>query len=683
MKHILFSLLVLIGVSATAQVYDPTKHTPSNKAYGVAQAAPTDARSMYYDTTLFRYRPFQSTAEVLTYLPLAKYRTGGFDILVNSGGSLDTGVITGGVNTAYWFRNGTHDSNLVVKIIASGGAETDTTSLSARIDAVNTELDGLNPMSDSGDITYGGTSGAPRRRAVGAEGQIMQVVSGVPNWGSGAPWSGSLVGTNVSSSTSATMPSSSQVHVFTGTSEGTWTLPSLTSKVLIVKNNGEANLIVQRGGSDEIWTSSAVTSVTLAIGEGAIFAGIGGYWTAAIRDRSTYIGLSTGTLTATGAVEFGSTIKFPTGAGDGKFWRSNATGEGSWATLPTFTLAEGTYGEIDVSPGGNMEMNAAGYSNILAYITDNQLLSLEMFNDTMFQDFASGAVGSGQLNAVKGDTVYDYLQTNYGTPSTIGKNILTSTNPSAVTWLRGNADNTATWRTAAQTKSDLAIASSDLTDVANIAFENTTNNFTQGQTVSADLTVTGRVKAPYVNRQLQTLRRLGYNVIAEPINTPFFAVMTNTGLVDGSVRMFALELEKDTTLTGITFFQSVQGVFTADNNNKVGLYSVSGTTATLVASSANNANVFKGTSDSRVSENFTTPYAATAGLYYVVALWNTSANTTTPALFSVTGNTAQQFMGLTNDLSLAYSVASQTDLPATVDLSTATKLNNRIYLSVY
>jgi hypothetical protein len=344
--------------------------------------------------------------------------------------------------------------------------------------------------------------------------------------------------------------------------------------------------------------------------------------------NGTYTGALTSVgHTSTGPVEFGSTIKFPTGAASGRIWTSDATGFGTWQPPASATLADGTYGEIDVA-SANMTMNETGYTSIISYITSNQLLTLEMFANGEFEDFATGAVANSETRAVSGDVVYDYMQ-------------------------------------------------------ANLAYKASANTYTATQTVNANLEVNGQLKAPYVNKQLQTLRTLGYNVIAEPINTPFFVVNTNTGLVDGSVRMMGLYLEKDTTLTGVTFFQSVQGDYTADNNNKIGLYSVSGTTATLVASSANDGNVFKGTSDSRVSKAFSAPYAAAAGLYYVVVLWNNSANTTTPALFSSTGSTAQQILGLTNSLSLGYSVASQTDLPATVDLSTATKLNNKIYLAVY
>lgn len=116
MKKLLLILLVaLAGFSSFGQTYNPTQHTTSNKAYGPGQAVPTDARSMYYDATLFVFRPYQSTAEVLSYLNLTKYREGKFDIIVNSGGVLSGGVITGGINYVYYFRNGLTNADLVRK----------------------------------------------------------------------------------------------------------------------------------------------------------------------------------------------------------------------------------------------------------------------------------------------------------------------------------------------------------------------------------------------------------------------------------------------------------------------------------------------------------------------------------------------------------------------------------------
>lgn len=122
MRNILLILLALIFIKcsdktkSTATTYDPARHTPINKAFGVAQANPIDARSYYYDATLFKYRPYQSVAEVNAYLNQTKFRQGSFSVFINVGGVLNSdGTFTGGLLCEYSYRNGTNDGDLVSK----------------------------------------------------------------------------------------------------------------------------------------------------------------------------------------------------------------------------------------------------------------------------------------------------------------------------------------------------------------------------------------------------------------------------------------------------------------------------------------------------------------------------------------------------------------------------------------
>ena len=116
MKKLLFIIALFVSFATSAQTYIPPEHTVSNKSYGMAQAGPTDARTYFFDANNFVYRPYQSTAEVLTYLGLPKYRTGQFDIVVNTGGTLNPdGTLTGGTNAIWYFKNGQADGDLVLK----------------------------------------------------------------------------------------------------------------------------------------------------------------------------------------------------------------------------------------------------------------------------------------------------------------------------------------------------------------------------------------------------------------------------------------------------------------------------------------------------------------------------------------------------------------------------------------
>ena len=125
-KITIYSLLLIFSLigyqqQGYAQTYSPSVHTVVSKSLGL-NGLTADARSYYYDATHFVYRPYQSTAEVLTYLSTTKNRQGNFPIYVNPTGTINssTGVMTGGSVLEYWFKDGTADANLVQK--ASGGS---------------------------------------------------------------------------------------------------------------------------------------------------------------------------------------------------------------------------------------------------------------------------------------------------------------------------------------------------------------------------------------------------------------------------------------------------------------------------------------------------------------------------------------------------------------------------------
>lgn len=84
--------------------FDPALHTASNKPYA-SWGTPTDARYWYYDDSIFTYRPYNSTGEVLSYLVGADARAGAVTVQV-----MVTGVLR-----EYWFRDGVADGDLIAK----------------------------------------------------------------------------------------------------------------------------------------------------------------------------------------------------------------------------------------------------------------------------------------------------------------------------------------------------------------------------------------------------------------------------------------------------------------------------------------------------------------------------------------------------------------------------------------
>lgn len=95
--------------------YNQALFTTIQKSLSITKPYPIDSRTFYYDDVKFAARPYQSTAEVLTYLNSAALRGGNFVVVINTGGIINatTGTLSGGTNAEWWFKDGVADSNLV------------------------------------------------------------------------------------------------------------------------------------------------------------------------------------------------------------------------------------------------------------------------------------------------------------------------------------------------------------------------------------------------------------------------------------------------------------------------------------------------------------------------------------------------------------------------------------------
>lgn len=163
-------------------------------------------------------------------------------------------------------------------------------------------------------------------------------------------------------------------------------------------------------------------------------------------------------------------------------------------------------------------------------------------------------------------------------------------------------------------------------------------------------------------------------------------LMSTTGvMVDGTLRLQPIYVDFATLLTGAKWFQSAQGVYTADNNNRLGLYSYSAGLLTLVAASADNGNTWKGAATLIASAAFATPYQAAAGLYYIGILYNSSAQTTAPSQGAapILTSTGVSTLDFANSAMIQGSLAAQTDLPATQLMSGLTAEQSQRWFALY
>ena len=161
-------------------------------------------------------------------------------------------------------------------------------------------------------------------------------------------------------------------------------------------------------------------------------------------------------------------------------------------------------------------------------------------------------------------------------------------------------------------------------------------------------------------------------------------VSGNVNFTDNQVAFIAYYLPTAQTITGVKFFQSFQGVYTADNYNGVGLYSYSGGTMTLVASSTNDGNIWKGTAQTWQTKAFSSTYNAAAGLYFIAYIYNNSAQTTAPIIGGTTSFSANAAVyDFTNSAKLSSTLNGQNSLPASQAMSGTTTTNQNPALFLY
>lgn len=177
---------------------------------------------------------------------------------------------------------------------------------------------------------------------------------------------------------------------------------------------------------------------------------------------------------------------------------------------------------------------------------------------------------------------------------------------------------------------------------------------------------------------------LGSSLKSQTVGQPLQTANTSSNLTDGQIRWVATYLPTAQTITGIRVYTRVLGSYTGDNNNRVGLYSYSGGTLTLVASSSNLSTLWTNAANSFHTIAFSGTYSASAGIYFVAILYNNSAQTTAPAVAVGTAlnNAAMANLGFTNSAKL-YGTSNATDLPASIAMSSITASTAITWVSLY
>jgi len=157
------------------------------------------------------------------------------------------------------------------------------------------------------------------------------------------------------------------------------------------------------------------------------------------------------------------------------------------------------------------------------------------------------------------------------------------------------------------------------------------------------------------------------------------------GFGNGIITLQAIYVPTATTITGAFWIQATNGSYVANNYNGVGLYSYSGGTATLVASSTNDGNVFQSGLGIR-KKAFSSTYSAIAGVYFVAFLASWSSSTTNPNFWCDTSSndTYWQSMDFTNSARyIGRTNSGQTSLLSSVALSSVQQVNYSVSALLY
>lgn len=195
---------------------------------------------------------------------------------------------------------------------------------------------------------------------------------------------------------------------------------------------------------------------------------------------------------------------------------------------------------------------------------------------------------------------------------------------------------------------------------------------------------------------IEAYQKLGSQVKAQTLGFNISNLSVSNVQIQGAagsqIRLIPIYLQTPQTLNGVMWFQNALGVYTPNNENRIGLYTYSGGTATLVASSSNDGNMWSGsytTAATYTTKSFSTPYNANPDFYYIAMLMSFAGTpTTVPTFFAgpniVSTAVAARSLDFTNGAILTAARTTVTALPGSITVSTYnTLIQGNVWAAVY
>jgi len=188
----------------------------------------------------------------------------------------------------------------------------------------------------------------------------------------------------------------------------------------------------------------------------------------------------------------------------------------------------------------------------------------------------------------------------------------------------------------------------------------------------------------YDNNQ-QAYAALGSDIKQWSVLFDLCRVFNQSNLANQTQKLIAVYIPQETVITGIAYMLAQSGNYTANNNNRLGLYSYAGGTLTLQASCANDATLWSQAATTVIKKPFTAAYTAPAGLYFITLLYCRSAEITAPAMFSTgsTSSSAFQTMDFTNSALLQGNKAGTTNLGTPLNINTFSPTTTWLWCAIY
>jgi len=155
---------------------------------------------------------------------------------------------------------------------------------------------------------------------------------------------------------------------------------------------------------------------------------------------------------------------------------------------------------------------------------------------------------------------------------------------------------------------------------------------------------------------------------------------SNSTMVDGTLWDMFVQIDDTMTITGVGYVQHTQGAYTSDQYNGFAIYSTASGIDTKGVETVNDGNLWKAAAG-KVEKAFASPQVLLPGNYKVCAVWNASATTTAPIVYTHTGVSANITYLLPNSQKISGTVVTQNSMPATITNSGLTTQSN--YLGIY